>query len=491
MGEVVAIPTIIDAGNPVLIFQNGYFILMNAWIKYSAKSGVGVRQLRTNFRIEEENSTKPAYRNLPFSTDGTTYSFNDLTASELKKLAFDPYSNKSLSVTYIISYVLNGVEKFVRKTKTISFKSYGMGFDYDPYMLDTNSETIALTGSDKIIVNNASTAEVSFRGNTDSIILQKSRSVTIGSKTVKENGWGAEPINVGKIETTECTISVTDYWGGISTQTFTYPNFVDYVNPTCVLDVQKNIVDDTGKLTFNISGNLYKGSFGAVENKNILHLVYYKVTDSENTDIANADEENIVRLNLSDQMICEDNKYSCEYIAENLDYNSEYVALAWVIDSLARVDAKTQYISFLPMFDWGKDYFNFNVPVTFGKGATNKNKVLWSGGSYMTASQTINLSEPISEQFSGIALIFSRYLNNAVSNTNFHTFFVPKQSVAAWDGKGYTFQMTTVKFATVGAKYLYIYDDSITGNDDNKASGTTNGITFDNSAFVLRAVIGV
>ena len=47
------------------------------------------------------------------------------------------------------------------------------------------------------------------------------------------------------------------------------------------------------------------------------------------------------------------------------------------------------------------------------------------------------------------------------------------------------------KFATIGTKYLYIYDNYIKGNAENDDSGTTSGITYNNAQYVLRYVIGV
>ena len=46
-------------------------------------------------------------------------------------------------------------------------------------------------------------------------------------------------------------------------------------------------------------------------------------------------------------------------------------------------------------------------------------------------------------------------------------------------------------FTSIASKYLYIYNDHISGNDNNLAEGTTNGITFKNREFVLRFVLGV
>jgi hypothetical protein len=119
-------------------------------------------------------------------------------------------------------------------------------------------------------------------------------------------------------------------------------------------------------------------------------------------------------------------------------------------------------------------------------------KVLWEGGKYMTADHQADLSEPVSQQDNGIVLVFSTYQNGAPIDANFNMFFVPKQFISLWGGYGSAYQMNTVNFNTVGAKYLYIHDTYIKGNENNNLSGTaTSGITFNNAMYVLRYVLGV
>lgn len=113
-------------------------------------------------------------------------------------------------------------------------------------------------------------------------------------------------------------------------------------------------------------------------------------------------------------------------------------------------------------------------------------KVLWSGVQYMTADHTITLSEPISQQTSGIVLIFSAYDGEA-KPYNFHCFFVPKQFVSLYNGRGMYFSLVDFDPANDARKYLYIKDTTIQGNANN------GGVHYNlnNSKFVLREVIGV
>ena len=122
-----------------------------------------------------------------------------------------------------------------------------------------------------------------------------------------------------------------------------------------------------------------------------------------------------------------------------------------------------------------------------------RGKVLWSGGYYMTATHTIALSEKVSQQQSGIVLVFSRYSGGEAQNYHWNEFFVSKEWVRRHPGTGHSFMMTNDGlFGIMATKYLYIHDDKIGGNDVNGEAGTgTSGITYNNAGFVLRYVIGV
>lgn len=118
-------------------------------------------------------------------------------------------------------------------------------------------------------------------------------------------------------------------------------------------------------------------------------------------------------------------------------------------------------------------------------------KILWTGSRLMTASESVTLSEAISQQQSGIVIVFSRYISSAAVDYYYSFHFVPKQILTVVSSAGVTFSMVTSKFEAISAKYLKIADTTITGDDANNASGTMNGVTYNNDRFALRYVIGV
>ena len=89
-------------------------------------------------------------------------------------------------------------------------------------------------------------------------------------------------------------------------------------------------------------------------------------------------------------------------------------------------------------------------------------------------------------------LVFSLYRNGAAENVSINSAFISKYEVAALPDAPHTFWMAiNAGFSTIGAKYLYINDTTITGHEGNTSSGANSGITFNNSMYVLRYVIGV
>lgn len=120
------------------------------------------------------------------------------------------------------------------------------------------------------------------------------------------------------------------------------------------------------------------------------------------------------------------------------------------------------------------------------------NKVLWSSdGYYMTAGHTANLSEKVSQQKNGIVLHWQAYVDGKIQNYNHYYFFIPKSHAASFSSRGVSMVMATTGFGYIAGKYLYVYDNKIVGNNDNSATGTKNGVTYNNKYWVLSEVLGV
>ena len=125
-----------------------------------------------------------------------------------------------------------------------------------------------------------------------------------------------------------------------------------------------------------------------------------------------------------------------------------------------------------------------------GVGVVLYDNVCW----LMTDNQEFDFWDPVSNQASGILLIFSAFdvETGEANDEHIKEFFISKYAVANFDGGEFTFTFSTSDMELYGNKSLYISDTSIRGHKNNNLAGTSkSGITFDNSAWVLRAIIGV
>lgn len=177
---------------------------------------------------------------------------------------------------------------------------------------------------------------------------------------------------------------------------------------------------------------------------------------------------------------------SCEYYPDDEDWKYE------TIISPTEIKCEESYIA---SDSNGVEIRNSTVyssnGITFYNGVKIDGlaKVLWEGADYMNGSQTALLDEKVSNQFSGIVLVWSGYNTSThqASNSDVHTQFISKWCVAEMNGAGHTF---VDPYRHID-KYFYVYNDKIVGNSVNGTNGTEGGITYDNSHCVLRAVIGV
>lgn len=104
----------------------------------------------------------------------------------------------------------------------------------------------------------------------------------------------------------------------------------------------------------------------------------------------------------------------------------------------------------------------------------------------MNKSQSIPLSESLTNQKRGIVLILSRYENGVAQNYGYRPYFVPKECLDfGVDKPG--FDIPLVKYSNnsnvVGSKYIYVSDNKIEGSESNGTSP--------NSGWVFRYAIGV
>mgnify|MGYP003290047161 CR=1 FL=1 len=472
-----------------------------------------------------------------------------LTDAQQKAIWSKLANKKTATIYYYIKTTIGDYTNTSRVAKTVSIVNATPTLS--PLVQeDTNQNTDGGDGEGNIIaagvsriIKGISDIRYDFNASAKKGASIKSYSVVCGSKTGSSSSGVLFNVESGTIKFT-----VTDSRGNTATETVT-GTLVNYVKLTCNLKASMALnTSTTAKATIKINGNFFNGNLNT-STKNVLELWYrYKPEDGDYSDWI------VITPTISG------NTYSINFTApESFDYQKAYTFQARARDDLHRAynNYKTSnevVASALPIFDWSKNDFNFNVPVRFrngglaiqgtntdgeivtafqpcntndncvigygnygkGIGGTNiygdtvrlisnksvtvngaaiaENKILWSGAYYMTEGQTANLSENISAQATGIVLVFSRYDVDSSTALDQHWsyHFVPKAMVNLMGSGGSIFSMTTSNETLASSKYLYINNGSIKGHANNDANGTgNNGIVYNNNRFVLRYVIGV
>lgn len=200
---------------------------------------------------------------------------------------------------------------------------------------DTNSTTIALTGNKNILVRYCSTALCKI-----SASAKNSASI---SATLVNNLSISGQKTIPAVETGVFTFYAKDSRGYTNSDTEIY-NIIPYERLTA--DVSAKRTDPTsGNVSLTISGNYYNDTFGAVNNH---LLVKYRLNNEAYVDITPAVGEN---------------KYIAAVEISGADYMQSHTIEVVVEDAVSKTTTYSTIPKGIPVFDWGEDDFNFNVPV--------------------------------------------------------------------------------------------------------------------------------
>lgn len=404
----------------------------------------------------------------------------------------------------------------------------------DPMIQDIKGGSTALTGNNLTMIKGYNTLICNAYAQAKNSATIKEIKITCGNTTI----IGDDVMFEDNVTSNKFTFTATDSRGYSSSVVYTMP-MVEYIPISAAVKSIKLAAD--GTLTFTLSGTCYSGSFGAVDND---VSIQYRLTGRGT--------EPQPWVEVADKITAV-GSFTKEFEITGLDYTKTYsINLKWS-DSLTETFWEGgATVSCIPTFDWGENDFRVNKTLTIPTnltingvtadgnsihalqacnnnnnlvlgyggyinkiGATNiygnsinmttntgivningrqygANKVLWSGAYWMTEAQTANLSETVAAQPNGIVLVFSFYGSSGAENKVFHSFFIPKSLVAGQEGMPHCFFLNNTTFSYVASKYLYIYNNKITGHENNDGSGTgSSGIKYNNSNYVLRYVIGV
>lgn len=322
----------------------------NPTIKYSNPAGSSVTSLQACISLTGANADI-AYRNL--SKTGTSYTFT-LTNAERNLLRNATLNGSTTrNVVFKVKTVISGNEFISSATKT--FTVVNAAPDLSALVMDTNAATVALTG------DSLTTLVSGYSNAAYEMIAQglKGASITeykaVNGGITKTTSSGA----FNKTENATFTFTVKDNRGQTATKNIGL-TLIKYFKPTCNAEVELALdTETTVRANIKVNGTFFNGSFGYKNNSLTAYIKHSGAADW---------------VNLNDVFIeptINGNNYSLDFGISNLDYTAPFTYQIKVVDALEEVLSAEDTVSYNPVFDWGAEDFNFNVPVTIQGNALN------------------------------------------------------------------------------------------------------------------------
>ena len=205
----------------------------------------------------------------------------------------------------------------------------------------TDELTKGLTGNDHTVIRYVSEVEAAITAN-------PKNGATIASRTVNGKAL-TDTLDFTKAGTGAFVFAATDSRGYTGSRTVNL-DFVSYIPLTLTPTV--NRVTPTGDIVvLDIKGNFWEGNFGAVDNA--LTISYqYRPDGGEWSDAVEISGASISR-----------DGYSVSAEVPRIDYRESYVFRFTAKDSAMTLTQEVGLSVGIPVFDWGKEDFRFNVPV--------------------------------------------------------------------------------------------------------------------------------
>lgn len=223
----------------------------------------------------------------------------------------------------------------------------------DVSIVDTNPATLLLTGNPQTIIPKYSNIHAHATATAKSYASMHDITATIGNSSISENGATLDKDFAKSYLTTNVANITAKDTRGITNSQEVSLNIINYIPIT--LSAEIDSLSTEGSTTIRISGDYFNGSFGAEDNGLIIKYKY-------------ADDWILVNVN---QLEITDNKYTATVPIEGLDYRQSYTFEILAEDMLTEAPTQKITISSVPIFDWGKNDFNFNVPVSFSAGVVS------------------------------------------------------------------------------------------------------------------------
>ena len=317
----------------------------NATITYSNPLGNGVDDLLAGISFDQ-TTTAVAYRSISKTGTSYTFSFTDAERTALRNNCKD---SNSTTVYFYLRTVINGVNYHSKVAKTLTIVNATPTLTV--VAKDVGAASTALTGNNQTMIKGFNYVNVALTATALKGATIKSYTITNGSDVVN-----AATGNFNNTENNKFVCVVKDSRG--NTRTITKElTMINYTKLTAAADMRIALDETDGtkaNITVNMNGNYFNGSFGAKSNQ----LRYdIKITQVE-TGASYTNYETIPATDMSG------NKYNHTYTETQLPYQNSWKVELKIYDEISSITIPVKVLKALPIFDWGENDFNFNVPIT-------------------------------------------------------------------------------------------------------------------------------
>lgn len=315
MAQLTWAPNFDDESNPTITYNNPAGTSATSVQACITKSPVG-----TNPTI--------AYRDI--SKTGTNYTFNltDAERNTLRNLIKDA---NSMQLNFFVKTEIDGSTFY--SAKPVTFSIINANPTITATARDINMTTYELTGDNTKYVRYFSNVHVDMTAQAKK-----------GASIVTSSGAGT----YYNVETDTFNCYAKDTRGNA----VTYPakgTLVPYVKLTCNLGNERP--DANGNFDVRASGNYFNANFGAIDNTLTVEYRYKERDGSWST-------YRTMSVTKSG------NTYDASATITGLNYQKQYIFEVIAQDKLMIARSPETAYTAVPVFDWGEEDFNFNVPVT-------------------------------------------------------------------------------------------------------------------------------
>lgn len=333
---------------PSVISATDFNETQNPTMTYSNPMGSAATALQACIADTTGKVIYVPYRDIPKT--GTSYTFQ-LTSTERQTLINAITSGTSVAVKFYVKLTIDGGDHRHWLQKTFSLTSALPTMS--PAVVDMNDATIDLTGDMTTLIKYYSTAACSSNAVSKYGATITSQKVVNGSQT-KTNTNGVFAIY--NVDSDTFTFSATDSRNNTVSETIKAKNFINYIKVSCSQEASMELAGETNAvINLTVRGNYFDNTFGAVNNDLILE---YRITDG------NGNWGEWLPLVVEFATI-ENNTYELSGQIVDLQYDKTYKVQCRATDKLSSATSGEYTANLYPLFDWGENDFNFNVPVSF------------------------------------------------------------------------------------------------------------------------------